>query len=565
MRIYSATISDEALKVRSRESFYARQKQLFILVVALVSILPLVMIGWASSQYYKRSWLQQTSIDLKSSAEGRKEIIDRFLATQQDLLASLIELYGLDSLAAQPNLEKVFPAVNRSGVLVDLGVIDARGEHLAYVGPFRQQLAGRNYRDAAWFHETMRTGRYVSDVFTGYRGEPHFVVAVTDANRGWMLRATINSALFNGLLASAEVGPDGDAFIINRQGELQAVSRLPSVNGGETEAVIPAEELAAIESDFGATYHRHGNFLYATTWVNGHNWQLVLKTNIDSSLAQFYRAWNLGLLSILLAAVAILAVTTWLVRSMMGRIELADQQRMLLNNRVREVDKMALVGRLAASVAHEINNPLQIIGDQAGWIGELLEDEAEGQVINLVEYQAAVQKIKQHVGRASTITHRLLGFSRARGGQRSEVDINALVKETVAFLESEARTHRITVRFALQADLPPVMTDASQLQQVMLNIVNNAVDAIGDDGVISIRTSRQGGRLHIEFADSGPGLPPELLSKIFDPFFTTKKGGKGTGLGLSISRNIMHRLGGDIQAENGKQGGCRFTASLPLA
>ena len=558
MKIYSATIRAEALKVRSRESYYARQKRLFILVVVLVSVLPLLLSGWASSKYYRRSWIQQTTVDLKSSAEARREIIDRFLGHQEETLAALIDLYGLEGLATKGRLEKVFPAVNRSGVLVDLGVIDSRGSHLAYVGPYSSRLLDKNYAQAEWFRETMRSGRYVSDVFTGYRGEPHFVVAVTDPNRTWTLRATINSALFNSLLASSEVGPGGDAFIVNRQGELQTPSRVT----GKT--AISQDELAVLVSGAGPRVQQLHNYLYATTWVNEQGWLLVLKTDISSSLAGFYRAWKLGMMSIAVAALGILVVTTVLVRSMMHRIELADQERMLLNNRVREVEKMALVGRLAASVAHEVNNPLQIIGDQAGWIEELLAEEERGQVRNYEEYQGAVRKIRQHVGRASTITHRLLGFSRSMEFKRVETDLNTLVKDTVSFLENEARNNRITIRLNPLETLPRVMTDPAQLQQVFLNIVNNAIDAIGADGVITIRTGVQGERVLTEFADSGPGLSPEQLPKIFDPFFTTKTKGKGTGLGLSISRNIMHRLGGDIQAENGRQGGCLFTVSLPL-
>lgn len=557
MKIYSATIRPEALKVRSRESYYARQKQLFILVVVLVSVLPLLAIGWASSRYYRESWIEQTSVDLKSSAESRREIIDRFLGHQEELLASLIELYGLAVLADQATLERVFPAVNRSEVLVDLGVIDAQGAHLAYVGPYRRQLLGKNYAEAVWFRETMRSGRYVSDVFTGYRGEPHFVVAVTDPGRGWVLRATINSALFNNLLATAEVGPDGDAFIVNRKGELQTKGR------GAARSSIGKDELAIIGSGSGAAVRHFQHFLYATTWVNKEGWLLVLKTDINSSLAGFYRARNLGLVSIAAAALGIIVVTTLLVRSLMGRVEQADQARMHLNNRMREVDKMALVGRLAASVAHEVNNPLQIIGDQAGWIEELLAEEGEGQVKNLAEYREAAHKIKQHVARASTITHRLLGFSRSMEIKRVASDINGLLRDTVSFLESEAKNHRITVRLALEEGLPKVLTDPAQLQQVFLNIVNNAIDAIGSDGVVTIRTSAEASRIVIEIADSGPGLPPEQLARIFDPFFTTKLAGKGTGLGLSISRNIIERLGGEIQAANGRQGGCRFTVSLP--
>jgi two-component system NtrC family sensor kinase len=557
MKIYSATISDDALKASPRESYYIRQKRIFILTMVLVSILPLLLIGWASSRYYKNTWVHQTSVDLKGSAESRGEIIDRFLGSQEDLLAATVALYGLDYLVGPGNLEKVFAAINRRGVLVDLGVIDQYGRHLGYVGPYGRELSGRNYSEAPWFNKVMNNGRYVSDIFSGYRDIPHFVVAVADQNRSWILRATINSTLFHALLSGAEVGPGGDAFILNRQGEPQTPVRAGALSADEA-------GLAQVIAQSGAGIRQHGNYLYAATWANNNDWLLVLKTDIRSSLAAFYRAWKLGLFSIMGAALVILVVTALLVRSMMARLEGADRERMLLNNRVREVEKMALIGRLASSVAHEVNNPLQIINDQAGWIDELLADEEAEQVKNLGEYRDAVRKIKLHVGRASTITHRLLGFSRSVEFKRSEIDINVLVGDTVSFLENEARNHRITLRLNLRENLPRTVTDQSLLQQVFLNILKNAMDAIGSDGVVAICTESTDGRISIEFADSGPGLPPEQLTRIFDPFFTTKKPDKGTGLGLSISKNIMQRLGGDIKAENGKKGGCLFTVTLPV-
>ncbi len=558
MKMYTATIPGSVLKVRSRESYYARQKRLFVLVVILVAIIPLLFISWTASHFYQKSWLDKTTVELTSLANSRREIIDLFLDSQENILAGYAELYDLAWLSSPGNLEKLFQAVNRQGVIVDLGLIASDGSHRNYTGPFAEDLKDKNYAEARWFAEVMQSGRYISDVFTGYRGVPHFIVAVTDPTRSWVLRATINSELFNALLASAEVGPGGDAFILNRQGELQTPSRL-----GLT--ALPAEEKGLLATGGGLTIHHAQGSLYATTGMKNNAWTLVLKTDIATSLADFYRARQRDHLIIACAALLILAVSTFLVRSMMNKVEGADQQRMLLYDRIRYSEKMALIGRMAANVAHEINNPLQIIGDQAGWLDELLNEEDQKQLKNTDEYRTAFAKIRTQVKRASTITHRLLGFSRSTDGLKSAININTLVEETVSFLEKEAANHRITIRRNLDPTLPEITTDSTQLQQVFLNILNNAFDAIGNDGAVTISTSLSGKQLAVEFADSGPGLPEEVLKKIFEPFFTTKKAGSGTGIGLAISYSIIERLGGSIEVRNGKQGGCVFRVNLPVA
>jgi len=146
---------------------------------------------------------------------------------------------------------------------------------------------------------------------------------------------------------------------------------------------LSAGELRALASGDKSQIHLTDNFLYATAPINNGAWTLVLKTDVDTSLAEFYKARKRDILIIICAPLIILVVTTLLVRSMVNKIEDADRKRMALNNRMRQVEKMALVGRLAASVAHEINNPLQIITNQAGWVDELLDDEDNSQVKNL--------------------------------------------------------------------------------------------------------------------------------------------------------------------------------------
>jgi two-component system NtrC family sensor kinase len=557
VKAYLATIPAESLRQKPREAYYAGQKRLFVLVVIAVAVLPLVVINWKTSSFYQKSWLAKTTGELSGFAANRRELIDRFLTDQENLLAAFTELYEPAVLGQPANLAKVFQAINKSGVITDLGVIDGSGNHLAYVGPFADKLAGRNYAVAPWFVEVMRQGRYVSDVFTGYRQVPHIVIAVAAPDRSWVLRATVNSAMFNGLVSSANVGPGGDAYIISAGGELQTPGRLGTGKGVPEDLTL----LRAAQTD-GIHARQQGHYLYAVTPLNGGAWWLVLKTDIASSLQEFYQARKIGLAVIIIAALVILALAQQLIRSLVNRIEQAEQQRMTLTGKVREVEKMALIGRMAASVAHEINNPLQVIGAQAGWVEELLEEGPARQAANHQEQLEAIGKIRHQVKRAAAITRRLLGFSRHQEGPWQAVDLNQTVEETILLLEKEARSLRIDIRRDYQTDLPPVVTDASQLQQVFLNLLNNGVDAVGHDGAITVTTAREGGRIKVCFADSGPGIAPDHLEKIFDPFFTTKAKGKGTGLGLAVSRDIIRRLQGDLRAGNRLEGGGLFTVTL---
>ena len=147
-------------------------------------------------------------------------------------------------------------AMNNGGDIVDLQVIDVTGMQHAYVGPYRARIEGKNYQEAPWFRETLISGVHVSDVFTGFRNTPHFVVAVTDPLKNYVLRATINSSIFNSLLHSAQLGPHGDAFIINHAGEFQTPSLL-----GKTELSETEKKLISFDNKPSLAHHRH-RYLY---------------------------------------------------------------------------------------------------------------------------------------------------------------------------------------------------------------------------------------------------------------------------------------------------------------
>jgi two-component system NtrC family sensor kinase len=224
------------------------------------------------------------------------------------------------------------------------------------------------------------------------------------------------------------------------------------------------------------------------------------------------------------------------------------------------------LGKLAAGIAHEVNNPLAVIKEKVGWIKDLLAEEDLAKSENFIEFEDAARKIEQHVDRAKKVTHRLLGFARRMEPIQEEVDVNKLLNDTIEFLRNEAHYRSIDIQTDFHRDLPSTISDSSQLQQVFLNILNNAIDAIGKDGMISVRTS-YGSRekeISISISDNGQGIANEVLDRIFDPFFTTKEVGSGTGLGLSISYTIMEKLGGRIMVASEVGKGSTFTIYIPV-
>jgi len=225
-----------------------------------------------------------------------------------------------------------------------------------------------------------------------------------------------------------------------------------------------------------------------------------------------------------------------------------------------QTEKMAALGELISGVAHEINNPLTAMIGFTELIlttNDKIDEEMRGDV----------QKIYDAAMRVYKITTGLLRFSRKEKPVKKEIQINKLIEETISMKDYHFRVRNIQVRKLLEEGLPPVSIDENQIEQVFLNIINNAEYAMGEkegDKILTIKTSLWNNYVKIEFMDTGPGIPPEIIKKIFDPFFTTKPKEKGTGLGLSVSYGIIKEHGGEIYAENSREGGAVFTILLPL-
>lgn len=233
---------------------------------------------------------------------------------------------------------------------------------------------------------------------------------------------------------------------------------------------------------------------------------------------------------------------------------LRETQEQLLQS-----EKMAAVGQLISGVAHELNNPLTAI---LGY-SQLLKAEESMSNGRGADY---LEKLYKQAQRTHHIVQNLLSFARQHKPERSPVQVNRVLEDTLALREYDLKQSHIRIHLDFDPDLPQVSADFHQLQQVFLNILNNAVDAVterGKTGEIWLRTSAAKDKLQIEFTDNGAGV--KNPHRVFDPFYTTKAVGKGTGLGLSICYGIVKEHGGEIEVRDAPTGGATFTVTLPLA
>ena len=234
-------------------------------------------------------------------------------------------------------------------------------------------------------------------------------------------------------------------------------------------------------------------------------------------------------------------------------------EQMQLQEQLVQSAKLSAIGQMISGVAHELNNPLTTV---MGYTQLLQAADLDESV------KADLQKIYDDALRAQRIVQDLLTFARQKEPQRSPTDVNEAIERTLALRSYELKVKNIEIVTELQENLPWTMADGYQLQQVFLNIVNNASQAMsqqGGAGVLAVRSERIGEKtIRVTFSDTGPGIPPQVLERIFDPFFTTKDVGMGTGLGLSVSHGIIQEHGGRIWAESEPGGGATFVIELPV-
>ena len=546
---------------RRPHDHYASLERNIIVIMLLITILPLatmVIINYFQYRYHLRN---QIMTPLYAMAEKTRHSFELFLEQRLAIIRFISTAYSFEELSNEQNIKKILISLKKECCgFVDLGLINSKGDLISYAGPYA--LLGKNYLEQSSFQETQIKGKYISNVFLGHRKYPHIVMAVQhlkDDGQTWILRSTLDTDFFDNLISSMGLARQTDAFLISRDGILQTNSLYYGNTLQKCSIKIPINNFKT--SSITKTDSSNRDVIIITSAFSIADYALVIVQPHSVAMESWYTLKTemivILLVSLAIIIFAIIKMTDVLVK----RIKTSDKNRKNVLAELQHAQKLSSIGRLAAGVAHEINNPLAIINQKAGLMGDLIDLSKDFD--KKTKFMELTESILKSVDRCKKITHRLLGFSKRIDVVIEPIDVNHVINEVLEFVEKDILYRRLDIRLNLSDSLKTIHSDHGQIEQVLLNLLTNAFAAVKDCGMVEIETvNNDSDGIRIKVKDNGSGIPENIIKNIFDPFFSTKKD-KGTGLGLSITYGIIKKLGGNISVDSVQGKGSVFIVDLP--
>jgi two-component system, NtrC family, sensor kinase len=535
-----------------------------VFLMSAVALVPLIFITLVDYQVSQNAVRSEILLRTSRLVSNTRRTLYFFLDERRAVLNFIIKDNNYDDLDNEARLLELLNNLQKEFTgFIDLGVIDADGRQSAYVGPY--PLEGADYySDQDWFREVMERGHYISDIFMGFRQIPHLAIAFKHDlpnENFFVLRATFDTERFEDMLSNLMISGEGDAFLINHKGILQTQSRFHGAALEQLAFQVPpfSENTQVIE----ATDEHGDRVIVGYAYIADTPYILMIVKRMDELMKPWYRTRHQLIGFLIVSITSIIIVVLGIVTFMVSKIDQADQRRFAAMHRVEYENKMASIGRMAASIAHEVNNPLAIINEKAGLIKDIFTFREgyskDPKLIGLVD------SILKSVKRCGAITKRLLKFARNMDEVIGPVNLVLVVREVLGFLEKEADYRSIQITVNADDDIPEFETDRGKVQQILLNIINNAFAAVNDGGNIEVDIERRSkDSIMVAVIDDGCGIPAANIRQIFEPFFTTKSKIGGTGLGLSITYGLVQEIGGTIEVESEVGQGTRFTLTLPV-
>lgn len=547
------------------EQYYRRLRQRLYVGILTAFMVPLLILSLYFHFQFNFTLKRSGKLHLTTLAESQRNIIDLFL---QERVVNIFSLFKESNFALPPSQEDMARYLQHlremSEAFVDVGFLDASGVQTRYFGPF-SYLQDKNYSNESWFQTLMSQDRnyHITDIYLGFRQKPHFTIAVKQVFQGspCVMRATLDPGKFYLFLQNIGKGKVAESALINQEGKYQIVGP----GRGELLGLSPYIPPDTVDSGAYEVTTNGDTELFAYAWLEEVPWALVVRQPLKIAYAEMYRVRRI-MIAATAAIVMVLITATWFATNrLLRRAEATDHSRKELKTQLFHAAKLVAVGELAGGVAHEINNPLAIIGAETGVIRDMLDPQF-GLECTPEKVRQELDYIDEAVYRARDITQKLLNFVRKNEPRPTRCNVNQILEDVIGGLkERELQVAGIELVRDYSPDLPGIMIDPDQMRQVFLNIINNADDAMdGAGGTLTLSTRCEDGFVRATVIDTGKGMTAEQMEKIFDPFFTTKEVGKGTGLGLSVSLNIVQSMGGRIEVQSMPGAGSSFTVVLPL-
>ena len=531
-----------------------------ILRLFLSYLAPFILLTTYFHLQYRANVAESRRLHLKSIAEHQANMLDLFL---QERLVNLNNQIDDPKLSIPPSSAKLQTVLDElmkdSDAFIDVGYFDSTGIQQSYAGPI-PALEKKDYSREVWFKDLKlnEDNFIITDIYLGFRKKPHFTIAVSRVIEGdyVVMRATIDPEKFYEYIASLERSGEVLISIVNREGYYQlATPRMGTPL--EFSSIIPptSQKLGTEKIKINGS-----KIKYAYSWLNMADWAIIVQWS-DYGNPRLFSGTQLNILAFALM-VMIIICTVIIFRA--KRLVQFQKERDIVRTQLEHAAKLASVGELAAGIAHEINNPLAIISEKTGLMKDMMNPEF-GLNPSVKDFAPHLEAIHDAVFRGRDITRKLLSFVRKTNPDLKPLQIHKLLDAIVdGFLEREMAASDIEIVKEYAPDIPQIVSDWNQLNQVILNLLKNAADAIKPPGKITITTSCKESDIVISIRDSGIGMSKAQLSRIFMPFYTTKAVGKGTGLGLSVSYSIIENLGGKIEVESTLGEGSVFSIRLPL-
>lgn len=545
----------------SEQTHYEGLWRLSVVITSLVAVIPLTIMTAIDYSNDRQAFVIESRLSINRILSTTKRSMEAALENRRSALSFILSENSYKELADDTALAKILGRLQDAfGGFVDLGIVDSGGKQLFYSGPY--DLKGRNYKEQRWFHEALLRGMCISEVFMGYRNFPHFVIALRQKKNGggaFMFKTTLDMKLLDSRIYDLELDRDTDVFLVSKDNILQTPSVFygPALQKADIEIPPHSRTTEVIEEirrngkwmTLGFAYIETTPFILAVVKQHAHPFAGWLDRR--SSMFRF----------LVISAVLIVVVSIFISNRFIKKLREADARRAKAFHDLEYTNKLATIGRMAASVAHEINNPLAIINEEAGLIRDIATFENLPQKEKILK---PVNSIQKSVDRCSEVTHRLLGFARRMDVRLEPIALGDLLKEVVSFQKTEIAHRNINIEYEFADGMSPIVSDRGKLQQVFINIISNALAAVKDGGKIRIRAAPVDKKHQaVVINDNGTGISEEDLGHIFEPFYSTK-GWFGTGLGLSITHDIVSKLGGTIEVQSELGRGTAFIVTLPI-